>query len=331
MLHHQLASARKGLNICNLNKSIIGIDVAKRKLDLAIDAQANVQTFQYDDDGIAKIIQYLNQIQPELVCLEATGGLQRKLVAELNRAGFQVAVVNPRQIRDFARANNQLAKTDTIDAKMIARFAALLKPRCTAPVSVSQQQLRDLTTRRRQVTEMLVREKNRLASAVDPEVRRMIEEAIQLYQNQAETIEKAQAKLIENDQEAQRRSDIIQSVPGLGPVTAAALTCELPELGSLNRQQIARLIGVAPINRDSGTMRGKRTTGGGRTQVRKALYMPTLVAIRYNPMIKAFYTRLLALGKPPMVAIIAAMRKLITILNVMVRNGQSWNKKTNHA
>lgn len=313
-----------------LTKSIIGIDVAKDKLDLAIDGQATVQTFHYDDAGLAKIIQYLDQIQPQLVCLEATGGLQRKLVAELHQAGFKVAVVNPRQIRDFARANNQLAKTDTIDAKMIARFAALLEPRCTEPINVSQQQLRDLTTRRRQVTEMLVREKNRLSTAADPEVRRMIEEAIKLYQNQIETIEKAQAELIKNDEEAQRRSDIIQSVPGLGPVTASALTCELPELGSLNRQQIARLIGVAPINRDSGTMRGKRSTGGGRSQVRKALYMPTLVAIQYNPLIKAFYERLLDSGKPPMVAIIAAMRKLITILNVMIRNGESWNKNVNH-
>lgn len=309
------------------NTRVVGIDVSKEKLDVAGLHPSRVETLAYHNAGLKQLLASLEHLQPSLVCLEASGGWERKLVEALHQRGFPVAVVNPRQVRDFARAQGQLAKTDQIDARMIAQYGELLKPRITPPLSKNQQKLRDLTTRIRQVTKLLIQEKNRLATTVDKQIQKLIQQAIAFYETQQKTLRAAQQKLIDEDEQAQAKARIIASVPGLGPASVSALISELPELGTLNRQQIARLVGVAPTNRDSGTLRGKRTTGGGRIEVRNALYMPTIVAKKYNPKIKAFYDRLLENGKPKMVALIACMRKLLTILNTMIRNGKMWNEQ----
>ena len=201
-----------------------------------------------------------------------------------------------------------------------------MQPRVTPPITVFQQKMRDFTARRKQICKLITQENNRLGSTVDKALRDMIKDAISLYESQLKTIQQTLNELIKQDEQAQQKAAIIRSAPGLGEVTVAGLISELPELGCLNRKQIARLIGVAPTNRDSGTLRGKRTTGGGRVGVRNALFMPTLVATKHNPIIKDFYNRLLEKGKPKMVALIAAMRKLITILNVMIRDGKMWNQ-----
>ena len=237
------------------NKRFIGIDVAKGKLDLASSESEHVQSFEYNKNGLKKLIGFIDECKPQLVCLEATGGWERKLVVALHEHNFDVAVVNPRQIRDFARATNQLAKTDEIDARIIARFAKLMRPRITPKLSESQQKLRDLTARRRQINKLLVQEKNRLGTTHDKQIQKLIRQAIRFYERQLETVRKAQLKIIQEDKQTQERARIISSVPGLGPATVATLISELPELGQLNRKQIARLIGVAPTNRDSGTLR----------------------------------------------------------------------------
>ena len=311
------------------NKVCLGIDVSKNNLDVAVSNQQKGKTIPYTQDGIKKLLAICQEIQPHLICLEATGGWERTLVNALQQNNYAVAVVNPRQIRDFARASNQLAKTDQIDAKIIAQFAEKMQPRITPSLTKSQQKLKDLTARRRQITHTLIQEKNRLATTVDDDCCDMIQQAIDLYQQQLNDIQAKQRKLIEKDEQAQAKAHILQSVPGLGATTTAVLIAELPELGKLNRQQIARLVGVAPTNRDSGTMRGKRTTGGGRVEVRKALFMPTIVAKQHNPTIKRFHERLVENGKPKMVAIIAAMRKLLTIINVMIKEQKIWNQTAN--
>ncbi len=306
----------------------IGIDVAKEKLDLASSENKQGKSFEYNKKGLKKLTTYLKQCSPKLICLEATGGWERKLVATIHELEIPVAVVNPRQIRDFARAANQLAKTDEIDARIIAEFAKLMQPRITPKLSESQQKLRDQTARKRQLNKLLTQEKNRLATTHDKDMQKLVRKTITFLERQMKTVKTALTKIIEQDKQTQKTAQIISSVPGLGPATAATLISEPPELGKLNRQQIARLIGVAPTNRDSGTLRGKRTTGGGRVDVRNALYMPTIVAKKYNPKIKSFYERLLANGKSKMAAIIAAMRKLITILNVMIREQKTWKQTT---
>lgn len=309
------------------NSLALGIDISKQKLDVACSDHARVTSFPYTKAGLKTLLQLVNECRPTIICVEATGGLERQLLAMLHQHKLPVAVVNPRQIRDFARAANQLAKTDEIDARTIARFAQLMQPRCTPALTPDQQKIRDFTARKRQVTKLIVQEKNRLATTADTVLRRMIQAAIALYEQQRMEIDETLRVLIEANKETQTRARIIASVPGLGHASVAALLADLPELGTLNRQQIARLVGVAPTNRDSGTLRGKRTTGGGRVELRNALYMPTIVAKQYNPKIKAFYDRLVTNGKPKLVALIAAMRKLLTILNVMVREGTMWQNE----
>jgi transposase len=310
------------------NTRCIGIDVSKHKLDVAVSNQTGGRTFDYTTTGLKELLKFINSHVPQLICLEATGGYERTLVDALHQHNLTVAVVNPRQIRDFARACNQLAKTDQIDARIIALFAERMHPRPTPPVPEHRRKLLGLVARKRQITKLIVQEKNRLGTTVDKDIRRMIQQAIRLYEKHLATIQQRQQQLIDADEHAQTKARIIAYVHGLGPATVATLIAELPELGTLNRRQIARLIGVAPTNRDSGTLRGKRTIGGGRTAIRNAMFMPTIVAKQYNPTIKAFYDRLLANGKPKMVALIAAMRKLITTLNTMIRNETLWNKNT---
>jgi transposase len=306
------------------NKLCVGIDVSKHNLDVACSNHPSVQTFANTSAGLRQLLTSLKERQPQLVCLEATGGYERALVDRLHQEQIDVAVVNPRQIRDFARAGNQLAKTDAIDARIIAEFARTMQPRVTPPLSNSRRQLLDLAARCRQVTRMIVQEKNRLDTTLDKGIRQMIQQAIRLYERQLDTLRQKQQQLIEDDEQTQTKARIIASVPGLGPATVAVLIAELPELGTLNRRQIARLVGVAPTNRDSGTLRGKRTTGGGRAEIRTALFMPTVVAKQYNPTIKGYYDRLVENGKPKMVALIASMRKLLSILNVMIREQTPW-------
>ncbi|APZ91292.1 IS110 family transposase [Fuerstiella marisgermanici] len=308
------------------NNLCAGIDVAKAKLDVALSSGKRVTTFGNDADGHQQLLRFLETAQASLVCLEATGGYERSLVAALHKACHATAVVNPRQIRDFARAAGQLAKTDAIDAAIIARYARTMQPRQTTPLPKAHQQLRDLAARRRQVVAMRISEQNRLQITCDKSIQTLIRKSMTMLEKQINVIEERMARLIDKDTELARRKRILLSVPGIGPATVGVLLAELPELGMLNRGQIAKLIGVAPTNRDSGTLRGKRTTGGGRAHIRKALYMPVVVAKKHNPAIKRFYERLLENGKAPLCAIVAAMRKLITILNVMIRDDKLWSQ-----
>lgn len=309
------------------NATFVGIDVAKQKLDIAYSDGKTTQTINYDQRGLKQFLASLKNLSHPSICLEATGGLERRLVNTLHDNGYDVAVVNPRQIRDFARACNQLAKTDQIDAKIIARFAQTMQPRITPPITASEQKIRDLSTRRRQIVKLLTQQKNQLAATADRQVQQMIQQVIRVCEKQMKSIQDKLQKLIQADEHSRQKAEIIKSVPGLGETSVVVLISELPELGKLNRQQLGRLVGVAPTNRDSGMMRGKRTTGGGRKEVRTALYMPTIVAIKHNPQIREFYNRLVDQGKPSLVAIIACMRKLLTILNVMMKEGKKWNEK----
>lgn len=313
------------LTVLHRKQVFVGIDIAKHSFDVCCMPQNQTCTLPQSKIGFQKLKQLLDQHKITLIALEATGRLERPLVKFLQQHKLPVAIVNPRQIRDFARAMNRLAKTDRIDAQVIAIFAQKIRPRQAMKTSENREKLEAFTTRRRQINDMLVQENNRLDRTDDPGIRQLIKQAVELYKKQMQQIEQDIKSLIAADEGMRRRADIIQSIPGLGTATAAILIADLPELGALNRQQVGRLIGVAPINRDSGLWRGKRTTGGGRRHVRAALFMPVLVAIRHNDVLKNFYQRLLKNGKSKMVAIIATMRKLLTILNTMVKNNQTWN------
>jgi transposase len=310
------------------HSTFVGIDVAKHSFDVATNHAKEVRQFTYDQSGLEQLIAHLRTLSPELIVMEATGGLERRLLHHLITAGFAVSVVNPRQIRDFAKAFNQLAKTDAIDARIIAAFAEVVQPRTTELPEEYAQKLQALVTRRGQVIQARQREFNRLDRTQDVDMIALIQQAIDLYTTQLEQLNRQIDQLIEQTPELQRRAAILRSAPGIGPATTAALIAELPELGQLNRQQIAKLVGVAPINRDSGLMRGKRITTAGRTSVRRALYMATLVATRRNPQISAFYRRLVSKGKSKMVALVASMRKFLTILNLMIARQTHWNPPT---
>lgn len=302
----------------------VGIDVAKRHWDVAVDGRRGTLRFAADEAGLAELLAWLDEQGPSLVCLEATGGYERRLRQALHQRGIPVCVVNPRQVRDFARATGQLAKTDAMDAALIARFAATLSPEPNEPVSPQQERLRALHARRQQVVQSLTQEKNRLGTAPDAESRRSIQEAIDFYDRQLRELDQRIAEMTKSDPQLRRRMNLLVSVPGVGATTAAGLLAELPELGTLNRGQAAKLVGLAPINRDSGSLRGKRMIGGGRAPVRRCLYMATLVATRHNDLIRSHYQQLVARGKAKMTAIVACMRKLLLILNAMIKNQTAW-------
>lgn len=304
-------------------KRCVGIDVSKRHWDAAADGR--VRRFNADQAGLGELVAWLEGVGPTLVCLEATGGCEAALVEELHRRGFPTAVVNPRQVRDFARATGQLAKTDAIDARVIARFAASVDPEPDQPRSDAQRRLKALRARRQQVQQTLTQEKNRLGAARDEEAREWTRRSIGFLQDQLEEIDLRLAELTRQDPEFRRRHDLLVSVPGVGATTAAGLIAELPELGAMNRGEAAKLVGLAPVNRDSGTLRGKRMIGGGRVSVRRALYMATLVATRHNPVIRAHYQQLIARGKAKMTALVACMRKLLLILNAILKKQTPWN------
>lgn len=305
----------------------VGIDVAQNWLDVSVTGEAEVWRFGNDATGRAALRDRLLAYAPQRVVLEATGGLETAVAAELTAAAMPVSVVNPRHVRDFARATGRLAKTDAIDARMLARFAEALQPEVRPLPDAQAQELRSLVTRRRQVVVMLTAEHNRLSQATK-RVQPHLEAHIAWLQQQLAELDQELADLIQSSPVWRARDTLLQSVPGVGPTTATVLVADLPELGTLNRKQIAALVGVAPHNRDSGSYRGKRSVWGGRAAVRASLYMATLVATRCNSVIKDFYARLCAAGKPKKVALTACMRKLLTILNHMLHTQTPWNPAT---
>lgn len=305
-------------------QSFIGIDVSKQLLEVAIHQQDYQFRCANKASAFGALIAELIGWRPALIVLEATGGLERAVVAALHGAGLPVVVVNPRQVRDFARALGQLAKTDPLDARVLAHFASAVKPRLRPIKSQDEQELDALSGRRDQLVEMLTDEKNRRASAASDSVREEIEAHIDWLTDRIAELDQQLKKLLKCSAQWQAKDDILQSTPGIGPVVSFSLLAELPELGLLNRQEISKLVGVAPLNRDSGQQRASRHIFGGRAHVRKVLYMAALTATRCNPVIKEFYQRLRARQKPFKVAIIACMRRLLAIINLMVRNGSPW-------
>ena len=309
-------------------QTFIGIDVSQSSWDVHVLPQGRSFSIRVDDGASERLFAQLGDSTGALVVVEATGGVERTLVAALLDAGWTVAVVNPRCIRDFAKALNRLAKTDRIDAQTIAEFACRVQPRPTQKTPENQQRLDALVTRRRQLVGLRCMEQTRKHQADDRMAKRSIDKTIRFLNRQVDEIDQAIAKLIDADDQWRAKRDVIQSVPGVGPTTSAALVAELPELGRLNRQQIAALAGVAPFNHDSGRFRAQRRIRGGRAALRKTLYMAAFVAKRCNPVIRSFAQRLHHKGKPFKVVLTACMRKLLTILNTMVRNKTSWKHAT---
>lgn len=302
----------------------VGIDVSKARLDVAVGSAGELLGRSNDTCGVADLVLQLRKLGPELIVLEASGGLETMLVGELAAAQLPVAVVNPRQVRDFARANGQLAKTDALDAKVLALFAERMRPPLRALPDQQTRQLQALVTRRRELVEMLIAERNRLGS-VPVELHREIRAHIRWLEARLKERDRDLDRTLRNSPLWREREDLLRSVPGVGPVLCATLLAGLPELGRLNRREIAALVGVAPLNHDSGTMRGRRTVWGGRANLRAALYMGTLVGVRYNPVLRLLYRRLLERGKAKKVALVACMRKLITILNAMLKHHTYWS------
>jgi len=302
----------------------VGIDVSKKHWDAAIHGRKKVLRFAANHAGGQQLMAWLEEEGLTHVCLEATGGYEYLLVTILHEREKFVSVVNPRQVRDFARARGKLAKTDQIDARVIADYATLMQPKKHVKPRDNQEELRSLRARRRQVSDTMVQEKNRLGTVRGEEARRSIQEAIDFHKQQLEKLDEQIGELMQKDPEFRQRLKLLTSVPGVGKITAAALMADLPELGTLNRREAARLAGLAPINRDSGMQRGKRMIGGGRATVRKGLYMATLVATKHNPIIRKFYQQLLARGKAKMTALTACMRKLLLILNAILKENKSW-------
>lgn len=300
----------------------VGIDVSKAQLDMAIRPEGRCSA-PNDDAGFAQVIEYLKAVSPTLVVLEATGGLEIPLTGALAAAGMPVVVVNPRHVRAFAKAAGKLAKTDALDAQLLAQFAEVMRPAVRPLPDAQTQALAALLTRRRQLVEMLTAEKNRLTQARPP-VRKSLRAHIAWLERALDQADADLAQAIHESPVWREQDELLRSVPGVGPVLTTTLLANLPELGTLTGKQIAALVGVAPLNRDSGTLRGRRTVWRGRAHVRAVLYMGAIVAARFNPTIRAFYQRLLAAGKAKKVALTACMRKLLTILNAMLKHKTPW-------
>jgi transposase len=305
--------------------NFIGIDVSKDSLDVASLPEGTIRTVTHTVEGRRELIAQLPKPQHCLVVVEATGGYERQLVVELTDVGHLVAVVNPRQVRDFAKGIGVLAKTDRLDAAVIAKFGEQVRPRPLAKVREQQAELDQLVTRRRQLVGLRTAEKNRCGLAASEAVRRSLQQVIDVLNDQIEQIEKQILQLVDTDDQWRGTAALLKSVPGIGDVTAATLIAEFPELGSVNRHEAAALAGLAPFNDDSGTHKGKRSIRGGRRSVRNVLYMAALSAKRHNPVIRKFAQRLEDQGKLPKVIIAACMRKLLVILNSMVKTNSQWN------
>jgi transposase len=309
-----------------MNETFVGIDVSKDSLEVALRPSNTVQSFTNDDEGIAQLIESLRPQQPALIVLEATGKYERPVARALAVEGLLFNIINPRQGRAFARATGVLAKTDRIDALLLARFAEVLQPEARSLKDEQTEALSDLVIRRRQIVEMITAEKNRLALATK-RVRRDIQVHIRWMEKRLEDINNDIDELIRQSPLWREKDKLLQSVTGVGPVLASTILASLPELGTLNRKQIAALVGVAPFNRESGRYKGKQKIQGGRASVRNVLYMGTVAGIRANPVLRTFYERLVAKGKPKKLALTACMRKLLVILNTMLKNGTSWQNQ----
>jgi len=303
--------------------TVVGIDVCKRSLQVRVYGENKDEVFGNDADGIMRLAEKMKVLKPELIVFEATGGYERRAVRALNEANFAVTIVNPTRVRRFAEGLGILAKTDKIDAYVIAYFASVVRPSVNSRQTPLEEKLAALVERRRQLIVELTAEKNRLSTCPDC-VRDSIEEHVDWMEERIERLETEIQVCIGSKPEWQQRAEIIDSVPGVGIVTATTMVAELPELGQLNRQEIASLVGLAPFNKDSGPKKGKRRIFGGRSGIRRTLYMAALSAIRYNPVIRKFYENLLKRGKEKKVALTASMRKLLVIINALVRKGEAW-------
>ena len=302
----------------------IGIDVSKDRLDIHVRPSGDAFGVMHDAEGITALVERLRDLEPELIVLEATGGLQTRVAATLAAAGLPTAVVNPRQVRDFARAIGRLAKTDALDAEAIAHFAEAVKPEPRPLSDEAGQALHALVARRRQLVDMRTAEKNRRQQVKEGQLRKGLDEHLEWLAQAIAEIDQDIDDHIKRSPIWRAKEDLLISVPGIGNTTARTLIADLPELGTLSRRRIAALVGLAPFNRDSGRMRGKRSIAGGRSSVRCLLYMATMTAVRCNPAIRATYQRLVAAGKPKMTAIVACMRKLLVILNAIMRDHAVW-------
>lgn len=303
--------------------NFVGIDVAKDSMEVMVHESSKRWNFMNDESGVHKLIGKMKMLSPCLIVFEATGGYENTVATGLQCKGFSVAVINPRQIRDFARSIGTLAKTDILDARVIAHFAAKIQPPPRILPTEEAKRLGAILMRRRQVVTLLTAEKNRLLQA-NPAVRERVKNHVTWLKQELSDISKELKQVVQDDPEWKEQDKIIQSVPGVGPILSFTLLADFPELGTLNRKQIAALGGVAPFNRDSGKMRGKRTIWGGRGVVRTATYMAAFAAIRCNPLLTSFFNRLVAAGKPRKVALVACMRKLLCILNAMLKNRTGW-------
>ncbi|MBA3075055.1 MAG: IS110 family transposase [Anaerolineae bacterium] len=305
----------------------VGVDVSKATLDVASRTSNEYKQFRNDPTGIQELIDWLKFLQPELIVLEATGGLELPFVAELAYVKMPVAVVNPRRIREFARSIGQLAKTDKLDAKVIAHFGEATHPEARKLPTNDEEKLTALITRRKQIVEMLTAEKNRIHSARFS-MKERIETHLSWLESELRDLDNEITKFIHQSPIWKEKDKLLRSVAGIGPVTSATILAMLPELGTLNRQKIAALVGVAPVNKDSGRRQKKRRVYGGRANVRSVLYMAALSASKHNPRIKAFYDRLIRMGKERKVALTACMRKLLVLLNAIIRVNQNFDLKT---
>jgi transposase len=302
----------------------VGIDVSLTRLDIALRPGAS-SSHPHDEATIITVVEQLRALSPTLIVLEATGGMEIPLTSALATAELPVVVVNPRQVRDFAKASGRLAKTDALDAQVLAQFAEVMRPQPDADTRA----LAAVLTRRRQLVEMLTTEKNRLLSASSP-IRNRVRAHIAWLERELEHTNTELSEAIQHSPVWREKDNLLQSVPGVGPVLTSTLLANLPELGTLTNKQIAALVGVAPLNRDSGTLRGRRTVWGGRAQVRSVLYMGAIVAARFNPVIRTFYQRLQRAGKAKKIALRACMRKLLTILNAMLKHRTPWRQMEAH-
>lgn len=302
----------------------VGIDVSKKGLDLDCYPDTYKSHFSNDEAGHGALVDMLAPLQPKLIVVEATGGLEMGAVARLAAAQLPIVVINPRQARDFAKALGILAKTDEVDAHVLARFAQAVKPALRPVKTSDMRELEEVLTRRRQLVEMVTAEQNRRAQ-VSSRMAKEIDEHVLWLKRRIKGADTDLGNAIKSSPAWQAKANLLSSIPGIGPVTMVTLLAELPELGELNRREIAALVGICPFNRDSGNYRGKRRIWGGRATVRAALYMAALVATRHNPTIKEFYQKLLNVGKVKKVALVACMRKLLTTMNAMVQNNTPWS------
>jgi transposase len=307
-----------------VSPAFVGIDVAKDRLDVHVRPSGHAFAVTRDSEGLERLTSGLRDLAPALIVLEATGGFEITVAAALASASLPLAVVNPRQIRDFARATGRLAKTDALDAQIIALFADRVRPEPRPIADADSRALAELIARRRQVVEMIGMESNRFRQARNSRVQRTIKATLKTLEAQLAELDREISNTVRGSPVWRAADDLLTSVPGVGDVTARTLIADLPELGQLDRRRIAALVGVAPVNRDSGQMRGKRTIAGGRIEVRNVLYMATLSATRWNPVISQHYKSLVERGRPRKVALVACMRRLLGILNAIIRTKAPW-------